>query len=58
MIALYKKRDKKETALGALQEQQNLNKQAVVRIETAFQKKLAQYQQWLKDNEIEGLRYK
>ena len=57
-LALMKKQERKEDALHTLEVQLDLNKREVIRSGISFQKKLDIYKQWLKENNMEGIRYK
>lgn len=52
-----KKRDQKERDLDTIKEQERCNKECLVRIERGFEKALDSYQQWKKENNIDGLKY-
>lgn len=57
MLRLLKQRDRKEAELDTLKEQIKINKEAEVRQEFNFEKRLALYKEWKADNKVEGTKY-
>jgi hypothetical protein len=57
MLRLLEKRDKKEAAIDALKEMENINRRGVIRLESQVESKLKDYRKWKEENGIEGLKY-
>ena len=57
MLRLLEKRDKKEAAIDALKEIENINRRGVIRLESQVESKLKDYRKWKEENGIEGLKY-
>ena len=52
-----KRRDRKERELDTIKEQIRINKETEVRFEFNYEKKFQGYQDWKKENKIEGIKY-
>lgn len=57
MMKLLSRRDKQESNLDTLAEQQRINQEQYIRIEKGFKEAVANYQVWKKTNNVEGLKY-
>ena len=56
-VALQKKRDKKENHLSSLKAGIEAINQTEIRAKTDFDKELALYTKWKKENNIEGVKF-
>lgn len=56
-IKTYKQRDQKERELNALQMQLDLCDEEKIRRKKVFDKKLTQYQEWKKNEKINGINF-
>lgn len=50
-------RDRKENDLDTVQQKIEASNQGVIRSKEDFQKRLNEYQEWKKENNIEGIKY-